>query len=61
MTTINSLTCQHDDGSHTAAHQWQYSKLPRSGEPVRYCDRCDRAEVYYLDDLLAEQEMADNV
>jgi hypothetical protein len=61
MTEQQTALCQRDDGSYTAGHAWQYSKLPRSGEPVRYCDRCDRAEVYYLDDLLLEQEMAGDV
>jgi hypothetical protein len=40
-------------------HGWTYSHLPRSGEPVRRCDQCGRAEVYYLDDLAEEMEAGD--
>lgn len=32
-------------------HRWTYGHLPRSGEPVRRCEECGSAEVYYLDDL----------
>ena len=37
-------------------HDWIYDRLPRSGEPYRQCTICSRVEVYYLDDLIAEQE-----
>ena len=37
-------------------HVWEYDRMPRSGEPYRQCSICMMVEVYYLDDLLAEEE-----
>lgn len=41
------------------SHVWTYDKARRSGEPYRHCSSCDRVEVYYLDDYLAEEGLAE--
>lgn len=48
--------CQTEQFGFVTDHRWHYDRLPRSGEPCRQCRRCLRVEVYYVDDLLAEQE-----
>lgn len=49
--------CEKDNGSPYAGHTWRYGTAHFSGEPYRHCRKCERTEVYYLDDLELEREL----
>jgi hypothetical protein len=50
------MTCDIENGSWDAGHDWEYVTTRLGGEPIRVCG-CGRVEAYYCDDLDLEIEM----